>query len=240
MNMNLETLKNKTVLITGVTGSIGYDLAARLLKYDIMVIGICSGLRNKDKIKLLSKYKNFRVFYINQNQIKTIEKKCKNIKKIIGCPDIIVNSAGIFKFKKLTSYSIDDIIASFNINILSPILITKYFIHLMSKKKSGIIINICSSSSYSGGGTYGHTIYTSTKHALLGFSRALDEEFKNKNIRIGTVSPAGVKSKMTKNRKDIKKTSLISLKQVTDSIIYLMTDKGNGIIYEIRLWRKNR
>ena len=102
------------------------------------------------------------------------------------------------------------------------------------------IINICSSSSYNGGGTFGHTIYSSSKHALLGFSKALDEEYRKKNIRVGTISPAGVVSGMTKNRKDIKKNSLISLNEVTRSIIYLITQKGKGIIYELRLWRMYR
>lgn len=240
MVSNLEELNNKTVLITGVTGSIGFDLAMRLLKKNIKVIGVSSGLKNKSKTNLLLKYKNFKAAFINQDELQTIEKKCQNIKKKFGCPDIIINSAGIFKFKKLNNYSIKEIISTFNINIVSPIIITKFFIRFMNKKKSGTIINICSSSSYSGGGTFGHTIYTSTKHALLGFSRALDEEFRENNIRIGTVSPAGVKSNMTKNRKDINKDSLISLKQVTDSIIYLMTETGNGIVYEMRLWRKNR
>ena len=100
MISNLNELNNKIILITGVTGSIGFDLAIRLLKKNIKVIGVCSGFKNKSKLNLLLKYKNFNAAFINQDELQTIEKKWKNIKKKFGCPDIIVNSAGIFKFKK--------------------------------------------------------------------------------------------------------------------------------------------
>ena len=110
----------------------------------------------------------------------------------------------------------------------------------MVKNKWGRIINICSSSSYNGGGGPKHCVYSSTKHALLGFSRALDEEYRLKNIRIGTVSPAGVKSKMTSSRKDILQSSLMESKEVTEAIMYLLLSSGKGIVYEMRIWRMLR
>ena len=126
MNNDLDFLKNKIVLITGVTGAIGYDLAINLLKRNISVIGICSGKRNKVKINSLKKYKNFKISYIDQSKLGLLEKHCQKIKKNYGCPEVIVNSAGIFKFKKLENNSISDILYSFNINIISPILITNF------------------------------------------------------------------------------------------------------------------
>ena len=42
-----------------------------------------------------------------------------------------------------------------------------------------------------------------TKHALLGLTRALDEELREHNIRVGSVSPAGVYTDMMKNRTDL-------------------------------------
>ena len=241
MLKDLSLLDNKTILVTGVSGTIGHDIAKKLLvNKKIKIIGIVSGLRKSNLIKDLLLNNNFYLYKMDLNKIKQISRHCNKIKKIYGNPDIIINSAGIFNFKKLTSYSLEDIVSNFNINSLSPIIITKFFINNMVKNKWGRIINICSSSSYNGGDTIGHCIYASSKHALLGFSRALDEEYRSKNIRVGTISPAGILSKMTKNRKDIKKSSLIPVSQMTDAVLYLLLSNGKGIVYELRLWRMQR
>ena len=91
-----------------------------------------------------------------------------------------------------------------------------------------------------GGGTAGHTVYSSTKHALLGFSRALDEEVRNFNIRVGTISPAGVATEMVKNRTDLDQNSMMSTTEVADAVLYLLKSQGKGIVYEMRMWRMLR
>ena len=63
------------------------------------------------------------------------------------------------------------------------------------------VINICSSSSYHGG-EEGHTVYSATKHALLGFSRALTK-IRKLNIRVSSISPAD--TEMMKKIKKLKR-----------------------------------
>ena len=80
---------------------------------------------------------------------------------------------------------------SYEINVFAPFKLTRHFVPYMIKKQWGRIVNICSSSAYFGGGTPKHCLYVGTKHALLGFSRALDDELRQHNIRVGTVSLLG-------------------------------------------------
>ena len=74
--------------------------------------------------------------------------------------------------------------SSYEVNVFAPFKISRQFVPAMIKKKWGRIINICSSSSYFGGGTPRHCLYTGTKHALLGFSKALDDELREYNIHL--------------------------------------------------------
>lgn len=232
----------KFALITGVTGDIGKAIVKNFLENNIHVVGISkSEQKQKKLLSELKKYKNnIDLINIDLEKVNLLEQKLKKIKNKFGIPNFIIHCAGIFKHKNLEKHTNREIIEIFNLNVLSSIFISKYFINDLKKARKGKIINICSSSAYNGGGNYGHSIYSSTKHALLGFSRGLDEEVRELNIRIGTVSPAGVTGKMTNNRTDIVKSSLMEPKEVANAVDYLIKADGKGIIYEIRIWRMNR
>ena len=238
-----NNLENKIALLTGITGGIGESIANKLLENDIKVIGLTSKNKNNHKeiYKKFSNNKNLiAILTCDLKRINQVKKTCLEIKNKYGCPDIIINNAGQFHFKNLERFSLDEIVSSYNVNIIAPIIICKFFILELKKKNWGRIINICSSSSYSGGGTPGHTIYGSTKHALLGFSRALDEEVRKNNIRIGTISPAGVSTDMVKSRKDLDQDSMMNPEEVADALSFLLKSNGKGIVYEMRLWRMLR
>ena len=114
----------------------------------------------------------------------------------------------------------------------------------MKQNRNGSVINICSSSAYHGGGKEGHTVYSATKHALLGFSRALDDEVRKSNVRVSSISPAGVNTQMMKKRlknsRDINRNSLMTTQEVSDALLFLLKSNGRGIVYEMRLSRMLR
>ena len=75
---------------------------------------------------------------------------------------------------------------------------------------------------------------------MLGLTRALDEELREHNIRVGSVSPAGVYTDMMKNRTDLDHSSFMSTDDVADAVMYLISSEGPGITYEMRMWRHKR
>lgn len=234
--------KNKIALITGITGGIGFAIANKLSTENIYIIGITSPLKKKKSIirKLNTLNNIIEIFECDLSNNDDVTKICSKINKKYKTPDIIINNAATFSLKNIENFSIKEINYNYNINIIAPIIICNFFIVDFKKRKKGNIINICSSSSYTGGGTGGHTIYASTKHALLGFSRALDEEVRRYNIRVGTISPAGVLTDMMRYRDDIDKKSLMAASEVADGVFYMLKSKGKGITYEMRIWRLNR
>ena len=78
------------------------------------------------------------------------------------------------------------------------------------------------------------------KARFAGFSRALDEELRSKNIRVGTVSPAGVATDMMVGRDDLDHSSFMSADEVADAVMFMLENVGEGIVYEMRMWRKSR
>ena len=235
-------IKGKKALVTGASRGIGKAIAGLLLEAGAVVVGTARDpKRLGDFTREFESYKDqLTVIPADLNKREEIERLCKTVDEQIGDLDIIVNNAGVFHFELLSGLTEEMLTSGFAVNVFAPIRICKYFVPSMVQNKWGRVINICSSSAYTGGGTPRHCIYSSTKHALLGFSRALDEELREHNIRVGIVSPAGVATDMIKGRKDLNPDSFMSSKDVAEAVMYLVTSDGPGIVYEMYMHRMHR
>ena len=113
----------------------------------------------------------------------------------------------------------------------------KNLINNMESKNWGRIVNIVSSSAYGAAPNTGS--YSSSKHALLGMSRALFNEFKSRGVRIITVSPGSVKTKMGKKVEELGQVyeTFIEPHEVADYVVYVTSLDDNLIIEEARLNR---
>ena len=103
--------------------------------------------------------------------------------------------AGSFNPKMITNYKSHEIVKEININLTSAILLTLPIIKSMYFKKKGMILFLGSSSAYAG--FKNTSIYCSSKHGLLGFSRSLADEYREIGIKIACISPGSVDTKMS-------------------------------------------
>ncbi len=236
------SIKGKKALVTGASRGIGKAIVVDLLKNGAEVIGTAKSIQNLENLgnELVEHRSQFSTIAADLSVNEGVHQLCDTIKNRVGDIDIIVNNAAIFHFELLENITDELLENSFAVNALAPIKICRAFAPAMAEKQWGRIINVCSSSAYFGGGTEGHCVYSPTKHALLGFSRALDDELREKNVRVGTVSPAGVNTDMIADRKDLEPKSLMSADDVAEAATFLITSEGPGVVYEMRLWRMYR
>ena len=235
-------MSGKKCLVTGASRGIGKSIVKRLLEAGSIVVATASTDEGLKALKL-----EFSCFGDNLMIIKSdlslqpeVELLCESVTDVVGEIDVLINNAGILCLESLQNSSDELLRKSFEVNFFSAFTLSRYFARAMVSNKNGSIINVCSSSAYTGGGGPEHSIYASTKHALLGFSRALDEELRTHNIRVGTVSPAGVATEMMIDRADLDHSTFMSSDEVADAIMYMLESDGQGIVYEMRMWRKNR
>ena len=233
---------DKIALVTGASRGIGKAIVGKLLNSGAIV---CATARNVDGLEELRSdfsqhKKNLHFFSCDLSCSADVNNLCESVSKEIGDIDILINNAGILHLESLENSTEELLRTSFEVNVFAPFALTRYFSQSMINKRQGIIINVCSSSSYTGGGAPKHCIYASTKHALLGFSRALDEELRSHNIRVGTVSPAGVSTDMMLSRTDLDHSSFMTADEVADAVMFMLNSNGEGIVYEMRMWRKSR
>lgn len=109
------------------------------------------------------------------------------VNKRWGTIDILVNNAGVFLPGEIHKEEAGNLEFQIETNLYSAYHLTRALLANMITQKSGHIFNMCSVASffaYPNGGSY-----SISKFALLGFSKVLREELKDKGIKVTSVMP---------------------------------------------------
>lgn len=110
---------------------------------------------------------------------------------------LLSNTAGIFdNYSPLLDTSFEDWSKYLDINVNSLFRVTKAVLPLMIEQNYGIIINISSGAGLIGGG--GGIGYTSSKHAVIGFTKQLNAEYGNNGIRANVIAPGLIDTPMVR------------------------------------------
>lgn len=237
-----DLLRGKNCFITGATGGLGKDLALQFAKHGCNLfltsyddIGLKSFLDTlyavDNKIKIYFEHSDLT----DQNQFKETIKRCRQQFDRI---DILINSAGIFPIKLISESTLEDFDRCFNINVRIPYALIKEFSIDMTKNEWGRIVNIGSSSAYTG--IKETVIYCATKHALLGLSRATYNELKEHNVRTCCISPGSMKTdmgKMSARMSNQNYETFIAPREVAEFIMHVILYDKEMVAEEIRLNR---
>lgn len=173
----------KTVLVTGVSSGIGFAQAQLFLENGYRVYGL-----DKDKAPDLSGDFHFLSLDMRGDLSSLFEK--------VPRVDILCNTAGILDaYKPLLEVSDEEMSQLFEVNFFGTVRITRHYLSQMVKEQAGIIIMMCSIASFMAGGG---AAYTSSKHALAGFTRQLALDYAKDNIQVFGIAPGAVETAMTK------------------------------------------
>ncbi|NDF36089.1 MAG: SDR family oxidoreductase [Nitrosopumilaceae archaeon] len=238
----MSVLNNKNCLITGATGGLGQEIAKRLIHDNCNLF-----LTGQSRTKLQKLKNDLDVIKTSDSKVSYCEgdlRKQNHVKKIItrvrrdfNHIDVLINCAGIFHSKPISQSTIQDFDNILGVNIRAPFLLCKEFSKDMISKKWGRIVNIGSSSSYSG--FKNGSIYCSSKHALLGLSRSMFNELKEHGVRTYVISPGSIKTKMGKLSKDQDYETFLDPSEVAKYVEFVILFDDDLVSEEIRLNRIN-
>ena len=182
----------KSVLITGVSRGIGLSIAKEFIQNDYFVFGTS---RSKFDLSKALESNNCKHLIVDVNDRDAIASIMKDIPGENNTLDCLVNNAGITAdqlFIRMKDSEWDDVI---NTNLTGIFNITKPVSKMMLKQKSGSIINISSVSGLMGNA--GQVNYSSSKSALLGFTKSLAKELAPRGINVNCICPGFIESDMT-------------------------------------------
>ena len=192
----------RNVLVTGGSRGIGLSIARRLaVSGDYNVIAIAR--RGSEELELAIRGTGSgRLHFMAFDLVQTgeIPAFVKRLRNAFGAIYGLVNNAGIGTEGLLATMRNADIEALIRLNVLSPIILTKYVVRHMMADGAGRVVNISSVIAMTG--YDGLSVYAASKAASAGFTRSLAREVGRLGITVNAVAPGFIDTELTGSLSD--------------------------------------
>jgi 3-oxoacyl-[acyl-carrier protein] reductase len=192
--MNTKKLAEKVAVVTGASKGIGADIAKHLAAEGAaVVVNYASSKEGADRVVDEITKCGGKAIAVQGDvaKKKDIERLFSEAKEAFGRLDILINSAGVYKFEPLEAVTENEFHRQFNTNVLGLILATQEALKHFGAA-GGSVINIGSVASDLTPPTA--VIYGATKGAVDAITRVLAKELGPKNIRVNSINPGGVET----------------------------------------------
>lgn len=186
----------KTIFITGGSRGIGEAIVRMSAgKYNVAFTYNRSKERALDIEKSLNeKFGGVFAVYCDVSDEQSVQEAVNAVKKRFGKIDILVNNAGIAKSGLLIDFSLEEWKKLFDVNVNGTFNVTKAVIADMMSRGDGAVVNV--SSVWGVKGASMEVAYSSTKAAIIGFTKALAKEVAPSNVRVNAVAPGAIDTDM--------------------------------------------
>lgn len=234
-----------TVVVTGDSRGVGNSIVSVLLSKGYRVIGL-SRTTTKQIDLLQSEYGKENYIHINFDM--SDPQKVKDLYKQHLRP--LTKGKGIIGYVNNAAIAYDDIISNlnleplekmYNVNVFSPMMLTKYFLRdLLLNKNEGSIIHISSISAHTG--YKGLAMYASTKAAMEAFSKNTAREWGTMGVRSNVVCPGFMDTEMSATLSDDQKNRIfnrnsrkipVEVIDVAETVLFLISERSKGITGQI-------
>ena len=187
-------LKNKVCVVTGGAMGNGLGIVKVFLKYGakVSIIDYDESI-NDVVVKLNNEGYNVIGFYADIRDKEKVDEAIFKTKEIFGNIDVLVNNAGVAKLQTFMEMSDEVRDFHFDVNIKGTWNVTKSCLKYFND--NGSIVNLSSVTGPMVADT-GECAYSTTKAALIGFTKGLAMELVSRNIRVNAIMPGYIMTPM--------------------------------------------
>jgi 3-oxoacyl-[acyl-carrier protein] reductase len=224
----------RNVLVTGGSRGIGLAIARKLAGNGYDVIAVAR--RESEELCEAAKAGNIHFHACDLSDVDAIPAFVKAVRDKFGAIYGLVNNAGIGTEGLLATMHNSDIEALVRLNVLSPMILTKYLVRHMMADGEGRIVNI--SSIIASTGYNGLSVYGATKAAATGFTRSLAREVGKLGITVNAIAPGFIATELTQNLSDDSRQRIAGrsalrrlpeAEDVASMVDYLLGEGGRNI-----------
>jgi len=187
----------QTALVTGGSKGIGAATARRLAEDGYRVVILARGEAAMAAIcdELRSRGDDAVGIRCDITERKSVDEALRRIEGEVGSPGILVNNAGFGgPFHRVDEVSDEEWETVFATNVRAPFWFCRALLPKMKEQGFGRVINIGSIQSLRGAAL--SSTYVATKHALVGYTKALACEWARWGITCNVICPGYVKTEM--------------------------------------------
>lgn len=234
---------SKVVLITGASRGIGSSAARAFSEngYNVVLN------YNNSKEQAMSVLNDIRRNKTSSIALKADVSKRKEAEYLIdksleqfGHIDVLINNAGIAQQKMFTEITEQDWKKMFSVNIDGMFNCTQLALRDMIKRHKGKIINVSSIWGIAGASCEVH--YSTSKAAVIGFTKSLAKELGPSGIQVNCVAPGVIETDMNKNLDDLTIKEIINEtplerigtpRDIANTILFLAQDASDFITGQV-------
>lgn len=209
-------MAKETVLITGATSGIGYELSKifALAGFRLILVG-----RNPTKLKEVenefSNKTSCQIIIADLSEENAAEKIFSETEKLGLDVDILVNNAGFGLYGEFTKTDLERETDMIRVNIIALTKLCKIYLPKMIKKRSGKILNLSSTAAFQPGPLM--AVYYATKAYVLHFSEGISEELIGSGVSVTALCPGPTESGFQKEARMDKSMEVLSRENVMDT-----------------------
>lgn len=219
----------KIAVVTGASRGIGHFLSEKLSKENYKVVNISRKSSNA-----------FIDYSFDLTNTQDIGKLVKQIIKEVGIPDLLINNAGVASMNHTFLMKDSDVENIVDVNLISPILLSKEFGKFMIKK-GGKILNISTVAVPLL--LEGEAVYAATKSGIEVFTKILAKELSRSKIDVSCIGLTPIDTDLIKNvpkekiekiiesQPTPKKYQLEDIWELTYKFLYSNDKKMNGKVF---------
>ena len=231
-------LKNKTVVLTGAGGGIGRAIAEKLAgeQMKLILLGGNHVEKLNETAAIVNQHSSCIIMPGDLTSPEFIAESIQKIENFTGRIDVLINNAGVAQNTPFENISLEEFDKIMAINVRVPFMLTQKALPMLKKSETPTIINIASVVSHAGYPM--QSIYSASKHALLGMTKSIAREYYKENIRVHAICPGGVYTDMVKvSRPDLSPDGMIMPQDIADLVWFFLAHRTNAVVDEILVHR---
>ena len=228
------TLKNQVALVTGASRGIGKAVAISLAKAGA---GVALVSRNTKALEETAQAcKEFGnpalVLACDLENTGSIERLVGEVTTALGGLNILVNNAGVNASGAADTGNLKAWDLAIDINLRSLMHLTRHALPEIEKASRGAVINVASMAGRRPFG--GASAYCATKHGVVGFTHALFEDVREKNIKVSVICPGFVATDMVSGM-GLSEDKMIQPDDVAKAVEFVATYPDSACPIEVQI-----
>jgi len=195
----MQSLQNKTALITGAGKGIGRAVALALANEGVHIGLVARTEKDLQAVaaEVTALGVKAAVAMADVSDINSVNAAVAKIRQELGAIDILINNAGTAAFGKFLELTPEQWENQIKVNLFGVYYVTRAVLPEMIERQTGDIINVSSTAGLKGAPVT--SAYSASKFGLMGLTDSLMQEVRKHNIRVTALTPSTVVTDLAKN-----------------------------------------